>query len=42
MDNGVLAYANKAEAATTSELKLTKQLLLSDVRNINSLVEQAM
>ena len=40
MDDGVLAYANKAEAATTSELKLAKQLLLSDVRNINSLVER--
>jgi hypothetical protein len=24
MDNGALAYANKAEAATTSELKLAK------------------
>jgi hypothetical protein len=36
MDDGVLAYANKAEAATTSELKLAKQLLLSNVRNINS------
>jgi hypothetical protein len=41
-DDGVLAYANKAEAATTSELKLAKQLLLSDERNINSLVERAM
>ena len=40
MDDGVLAYANKAEAATTSKLKLAKQLLLSDVRTINYLVEQ--
>ncbi len=39
MDDGALAYANKAEAATTRELKLAKQLLLSDVRTINSLVD---
>ncbi len=43
MDDGALAYANKAEAATTSKLKLKrKQLLLSDVRNFNSIVERAM
>ncbi len=40
MDDGVLAYANKAEAVTTRELKLAKQLLLSDVRTINSLVDR--
>ncbi len=41
MDDGALADANKAEAATTNKLELTKpkQLLLSDVRTINSLVE---
>ncbi len=41
MDDGALADANKAEAATTNKLELTKpkQLVLSDVRTINSLVE---
>ncbi len=41
MDNGTLTDANIAEAATTNKLELTKpkQLVLSNVRTINSLVE---
>jgi hypothetical protein len=40
MDDGALAYATKADAAMTSELNLAKQLLLSNVRTTNSLVER--
>ena len=41
MDDGALADVNKAEAATAKKLELTKpkQLVLSDIRTINSLVE---
>jgi hypothetical protein len=36
MDDGALAYANKAEAATTSKLKLAKLKLKSSKQKLGS------